>query len=268
MADWLLRVLKGALVGTGAILPGISGGTLCVVFGIYQPMMGFLAHPVAEWKRYGALLLPVLIGWIVGFVGLSRALGIVFGAFEIPVTWLFIGLVAGTMPSLLREAGKGGRPRAAWLALACGVAAMTAVLLLLKGARVDVQPSFWAWILCGVLWGLGIVVPGLSPSTLFVFFGLTEPMSTGIGSLDFSVILPMLLGIGAVILLFVKPLNALLKRAYATTMHAVAGVAIASTVGIIPLDSLSGWNIALYAGCFAVGCVAALGMDKIGRNLE
>ena len=40
----LLRFLQGALIGTGAILPGISGGVLCVAFGIYEPMMAFLSH--------------------------------------------------------------------------------------------------------------------------------------------------------------------------------------------------------------------------------
>ena len=46
MAPFLVRVLQGALIGVGAILPGVSGGVLSVVFGVYQPMMALLAHPV------------------------------------------------------------------------------------------------------------------------------------------------------------------------------------------------------------------------------
>lgn len=52
-AQWLLLFLQGAIVGTGAILPGISGGVLCVAFGIYEPLMELLSHPFQSLrKRY------------------------------------------------------------------------------------------------------------------------------------------------------------------------------------------------------------------------
>ena len=49
----IIRVIQGILIGAGAILPGISGGVLCVVFGIYRPMMALLAHPKENLPRYG-----------------------------------------------------------------------------------------------------------------------------------------------------------------------------------------------------------------------
>ena len=51
--QFVLRIIKGAVLGVGAILPGISGGVLSVVFGIYRPLMEFLAHPIAQFKRSG-----------------------------------------------------------------------------------------------------------------------------------------------------------------------------------------------------------------------
>ena len=63
---WLLRVIHGALIGAGAILPGISGGVLCVLFGIYRPMMALLAHPIKTFRIYYKLFIPVLLGWAVG----------------------------------------------------------------------------------------------------------------------------------------------------------------------------------------------------------
>ena len=46
LADWIVKIVFGALVGGGAILPGVSGGVLCVAFGIYRPMMELLSHPL------------------------------------------------------------------------------------------------------------------------------------------------------------------------------------------------------------------------------
>ena len=59
-AKWLLRLLQGAIIGAGAVLPGISGGVLCVVFGIYQPMMELLAHPFRMFKKYYQMFIPIL----------------------------------------------------------------------------------------------------------------------------------------------------------------------------------------------------------------
>ena len=57
----LFRVIQGALIGLGAVLPGISGGVLCVVFGIYKPIMELLSHPIKNFKTHVPKLLPVII---------------------------------------------------------------------------------------------------------------------------------------------------------------------------------------------------------------
>ena len=60
--SYLFKILKGALVGLGAVLPGISGGVLCVVFGIYKTIMEFLADPFRKFKTHFPKLLPYGIG--------------------------------------------------------------------------------------------------------------------------------------------------------------------------------------------------------------
>ena len=58
----ILRLVQGVIIGAGAILPGISGGVLAVIFGIYRPMMEALTHPKQALRRYWRMLLPVGIG--------------------------------------------------------------------------------------------------------------------------------------------------------------------------------------------------------------
>ncbi|MFQ6829691.1 MAG: undecaprenyl phosphate translocase family protein [Acutalibacter sp.] len=65
----VLRVLQGMLIGVGAVLPGISGGVLCVVFGIYKPIMELLSSPIKKWKTHVPRLLPVIVGAALGFLG-------------------------------------------------------------------------------------------------------------------------------------------------------------------------------------------------------
>ena len=67
----LLRLIHGAIIGLGAVLPGISGGVLCVVFGVYKPIMELLSHPFKAIKKHAKTLIPVVIGIAIGFVAIS-----------------------------------------------------------------------------------------------------------------------------------------------------------------------------------------------------
>ena len=66
---FLGKVLQGALIGLGAVLPGISGGVLSVVFGVYRPIMELLSDPVHKWRTHLPELFPYMIGSAAGFLG-------------------------------------------------------------------------------------------------------------------------------------------------------------------------------------------------------
>lgn len=273
MAGWgqaLLSICKGALIGVGAILPGISGGVLCVVFGIYKPMMNFLSHPVKAFKTYYRLLLPVLIGWLIGFLLLARAVDVLFRASGAMAIWLFIGLIAGTIPSLFRTAGETGRTAGSWLALGISFAIFLGWMAFLwLNASVHIEPSLFWWLVCGMLWGIGLIVPGLSPSAFLIFLGLYQPMTAGIADLSPEVIIPLIIGVAAVVLLLSRLINRLFERSHSIVFHALTGIVIASTIAIIPIDaSYTLLNCLMYALCFLAGCGTTLWMDRLGRKLS
>ena len=80
------------------LLPGVSGGVMCVLFGIYQPMMALLSHPGKAFRQYYRLFIPVLIGCAIGFVGLSKVVELAFGADSAIVTCLFFHRLMGKLP--------------------------------------------------------------------------------------------------------------------------------------------------------------------------
>ncbi|MBQ8041499.1 MAG: DUF368 domain-containing protein, partial [Lachnospiraceae bacterium] len=71
---FMVKLLQGALIGLGAVLPGISGGVLCVVFGIYKTIMEFLADPFRKFKTHVPKLIPIGIGGVIGFLGVANIL--------------------------------------------------------------------------------------------------------------------------------------------------------------------------------------------------
>ena len=79
---FLGKVLQGALIGLGAVLPGISGGVLSVVFGVYRPIMELLSDPVHKWRTHLPELFPYMIGSAAGFLGVANLLSYVLETAE------------------------------------------------------------------------------------------------------------------------------------------------------------------------------------------
>ena len=109
--SWLLRFVKGMFVGSGFIVPGVSGGALAAIFGIYERIINFLANITKNFKENIRFFLPVGIGALVGIAILSWGISYLLGSFEVIITWFFIGAIVGTAPALWAEAGKEGRDR-------------------------------------------------------------------------------------------------------------------------------------------------------------
>ena len=84
------HIIQGAFIGLGAVLPGISGGVLAVVFGVYKPAMEFLSKPFARFKTHVPLLIPYGIGGVVGFLGIANLLAFFLEKYPNPSVCLFI----------------------------------------------------------------------------------------------------------------------------------------------------------------------------------
>ena len=137
-----MRMLQGAMIGAGAILPGISGGVLCVVFGIYEPMMALLSHPVSALKKYYRLFVPIIIGIGIGFVLLAKLVEILFASTSSATLALFVGLIAGTLPQLFRDSARSSKEeKKGWTGFALTLMLAFGLLLFMKnGAMPQIQP--------------------------------------------------------------------------------------------------------------------------------
>ncbi len=268
-AVFLMRVVQGALIGGGAILPGISGGVLSVVFGIYRPMMEFLSHPIKALKKNLWLFVPIIVGVAIGFVGFAKLIDLLFTQDSPYPISLFVGLILGTVPMLWRTAGEKGRGKPEYLTLFISFTLLLVVLAALSsGTRMNVGLTpVWSFI-SGIVWGFSLVVPGLSSSSILLFFGLYEQIMAAAGNLDMSVILPLIAGIGVVAVLFARMIDMLFEKHHGIASHAILGLVLASTIMIIPRTYQSVWQALLCLAVAAAGFVVALYMDKWGEKIK
>ena len=259
--------LCGVLIGAGAILPGVSGGVLAVVFGIYRPLMEMLTRPRTAIPQYWRFLPALGLGWAVGFLGVAKGIAVCLDWSAAVTTWLFIGLIIGTVPSLFREAGKEGRRTSAWVSLfACAAAVFAGLFYVGRVLSVTVEPSFWWYNFCGALWGMSVVIPGLTSSSVMMALGIYQPMLEGLARLDLLVLSACLPGMVITMLLLARLVSWFFRRHYAVAYHGILGIVLASTLVIVPTDYLGWWEVALSALCCAGGYALASFLDKLDRT--
>jgi putative membrane protein len=237
MIDWLLRFVKGALIGTGFILPGVSGGALAAIFGLYQRIIGFIAHITRDFVKNVLFFIPVGLGALFGMFLLARPLSFFLEHYETYVVWGFIGCIVGTLPSLWQEAGKAGRTPRHYVIL---IGTAGGGFCLLWAAKLFLQAqiplTIGTWIFAGFLIAAGILIPGLSPSNFLVYLGMYKPMVDAFKGLDFFVLLPLFLGAAICLFSLSTLVDLLLRKIYAGLFHFVVGIVIASTLMIVPTE--------------------------------
>ena len=170
MIDWILRFVKGIFIGSGFILPGVSGGALAAVFGVYERIISFLAHITRDFKENVIFLIPLGLGGITGIFLFSFVVSFFLGSYETQILWFFVGCIIGTVPALWQQAGKKGRKINHIAILATGF--VFSLAFMLYGEQLfggNIPQNLGTWTLAGSLIGLGVIIPGLSPSNFLVY---------------------------------------------------------------------------------------------------
>lgn len=101
--NFLFNCLKGIAIGSGAILPGISSGVFCVIFGIYEKLLDSILNFFGDIKNNFKFLFPILIGTGIGIILFGNLLNYCFYHFSIQTKSIFIGLILGSIPALIKE---------------------------------------------------------------------------------------------------------------------------------------------------------------------
>jgi len=272
--NFLTRFFKGVIIALGFILPGVSGGVLAAILGIYERLLSFMAHVRQNFKRDFLYFLPVGLGGIVGIGVLSKPLDFLLQNYQVIVLWGFAGTILGTLPSLIHESTsrtKRDKIDVAWFfTMLIGGGLFLYFMSELLGT---LPANFIGFFIAGILIALGVLVPGLSPSNLLIILGLYSPMLTGFKNFDVMVFLPIALGGIISMLTFSKAMEKLIQKHHSRVYHFILGIVLASTILILvpnPYleDSISyaGINtldIVLSVSLFILGCILALWMSKL-----
>ncbi len=244
-------ILKGMVIGIANIVPGVSGGTMMVAMGIYDKLIHCITHLFSEFKKSVMFVLPIGIGMLVAIAASSFVLSEMFENIPIQTNLLFVGLILGGLPAILKKL-KGGRPRVGHIITALLFFALvvgTAIIGETEGTAADLSfglVNVLKLLGTGIIASATMVIPGVSGSMVLMLMGFYQPILdaiksffTSLAAMDMDGILTGLgilvpFGIGIVIGVFAiaKLVEIIFKKFPLYAYYAIIGLIVASPFAI------------------------------------
>ena len=287
LTRWPAQIVRGFCMGAADVVPGVSGGTIALVFGIYE----MLVHQVRTAADAGlrmvrldlpgladglkrlewGFLVPLAVGIVAAVLTLAGTIRHQLDTNPTDMAGLFFGLVAASILVAMRTIGRVDNTR---LLVLFGSAAVTFVVLGARGGEVT-DPQWFVVVAAGALAICAMILPGISGSFILLMLGMYDYVLGAIDDRDLAVV--ALFGIGAVVGLsaFSHVLDWSLRRHHDTVLAALVGL-MAGSLRVLwpwpegtdsarlaapPADDLLGPT-----ALAVVGAVAVLGIITIGSR--
>ncbi len=246
--DFIRLIGIGIILGVANVIPGVSGGTMAVVFNIYDRLIGVITLNVrkiiSEWR----FILPLVLGMGLGIILFSKAITFLFQNYPVQTNWFFIGIILGSIPMLLKRllaaSKKGsGRRTVPLSAIVCGVVALAvmAVMTYLEvsesGAPIQTEltPALVVRLMVGLAFAtIAMIIPGISGSFLMLVVGVYSTVIAAISDLNIPLLVPAVIGGVIGLLGGAKLVRLLMARVPAQTYGAIMGLVLGSILVIFP----------------------------------
>ena len=261
-----INIVKGIFIGAGAIVPGVSSGVLCVIFGIYEKLLDAVLNFFKDIKQNIKFLFPIALGVGIGVLLFSNMLNYLLYEFPIQTKAIFIGLIIGTIPSLIKEVNEKEtfKPQnVVYLLIALTIGMLTVILenqmnIVSNGDKM----SMMYLVMCGAIMSIGIVVPGVSSTIILMLLGVYSVYLQSVANLYLPVLIP--LGIGLVLgsIIVMRITKKLLETHYGKTFYSIIGFTIGSVFVLLP-QGMTLLEIVLSVLCVVLGVYVSRIPDAI-----
>lgn len=236
-------ILAGIVIGVANVIPGVSGGTMAVVFGIYDELIGVISVNIkqifAKWKFW----LPLAIGMGIGIIGFSKLVTFLFENFPVQTQYFFAGIVLGSIPLILRRTNLAVKKEnfGNWICAAVAFLIMLVMVFVNTDnviSTIQTQVTFGLalkLILGGALAAFAMIIPGISGSFLMVILGIYSTIIAAISDFNLPIICLMAVGVLIGIFAGAKGVQVLLDKVPNQTYGAIFGLVIGSVFAVLPI---------------------------------
>lgn len=274
----LVLLLKGAILGSSTLVPGLSAGTFAVVLGIYEKLIEVVSNLTKDLKNNILYVLPIGIGAVIAMLLGSNVVSYLLDHYHLATMLLFLGVIIGGIPLLFRRVkGHEKEPVNIVIFLIAFVLIILMYVVNANTQNIDLNNlnviGYIEMVIVAAVSSAAMIIPGVSGSFMLMLFGYFEPIIKTVKDLkdlsllkhNLSILIPFGIGVVVGILLISKVIHYLLEHHEVKTFSAVLGFVIASIVTII--WGLVGSNInvieLLVGNVLAVlGCMLSLWIGR------
>lgn len=235
--EGIMTAVKGLVVGSTMLVPGVSGGSMAMILGVYDRLISSVSSFFKDIKGNLVFLAEFVAAALLGMVLFARPLETLIGAYEKPMMYFFIGVVLGGCPLIFKEAGLDGFNWKAVLYLALGAAVVASLAFLPENLFSSVSGGAGGFLIQffgGIVISIALILPGISVTYMLLVLGIYQGVLSAIGRLDILYLLPLGLGLVAGILLLTKLLEGAMKRFPQPTYMIILGFVLGSVGQVFP----------------------------------
>lgn len=241
--DYLLIGIKGIAMGAADVIPGVSGGTIAFITGIYEELINsiksigpgtlplLLKGRFREfWKAInGNFLLSLVTGIFISILSLARLLKYLLENYPVLIWSFFFGLIVASAIYVARTVRKWPPP-----VIISGIAGIGIAWVITVLTPAEANTTWWFIFLSGSIAICAMILPGISGSFILVLLGMYRFILDAVSNLNFPVIILFLAGAAIGIILFSNFLSWLLKKYHNMTIALLAGFMIGSLNKVWP----------------------------------
>ncbi|WP_099156495.1 DUF368 domain-containing protein [Virgibacillus ndiopensis] len=263
------NIYRGMLMGASDVIPGVSGGTIAVLLGIYDRLIAAINGILSkEWKKHIGFLIPLGIGIGAAILLLSRVIEWLFAHYPGPTQFFFLGLIIGILPYLFHQADAKntfGLKHFVLLIIGAIIVGSMAFLQADEPAVIEniTSSTYILLFFAGVLASSAMILPGISGSFMLLLIGVYPTIISAISNLQLDIIAVTGVGIVIGILVMSKIINFFLNRYRYMTFALIIGLVIGSVIVVFPGWPESTSLLLLSIGTFAVGLFAAYILGRV-----
>lgn len=263
------NILRGFAMGVADLIPGVSGGTIAVVLGIYDRLIaaisGFFSK---EWKKHALFLIPLGIGMVVTILSLSRVIDFLLENYYAPTQFFFLGLIIGVVPMLFRELHtRAGFKSSYWVAILIGtilVASMAFIRPSEAGLITNLSAGTTALLFfSGWLASMAMLLPGISGSFILLLIGVYPTAIRALSDLNIPLILIIGAGVGVGFIVSSKIIRYLLANKPGITFAVIIGLVLGSLAVVFPGLPENGTQWILSFVTFAAGWIIVHLLNRV-----
>lgn len=237
------RFFKGIIVGLGGVAPGLSGSVLLIIFGLYRKTLDALGSIFTNFRKNIAFLTPLVSGMFLGVLIFSKLIDFFLAYYEIPTRFCFLGLILGTLPMIWQEVKKQGFRRIYYSVILFSFFLGGWFFTVNPNAFPQIEtPNLFQCILLGISVAATAIIPGVDPAVFLSTLGFYEMYVRALANLDFSILLPMVvgLGLGAVSISFI--MSTLFRYLYTGTYSVIFGIFLSMIPNMLSENCTLSWN--------------------------